>query len=143
MNDTARRVLRGSVMTQRVELRKAIKEVDTLREQLNDARALYERIKREITDLQDAAGDPIDIDPTMGTPPWDTTAEPGELLLEVPLYPGQSGRDETLRLEANITGLYLTRPESITPPVCIPPGRELVVRIARTHLLQVELLPPK
>lgn len=63
MSDYAKKVLRQAVLQHRAELRKALQEQHEVETTLSWKKSEVKKIAERISDLQKAAGDPVDIDP--------------------------------------------------------------------------------
>lgn len=63
MNETARVVLRNSVLDSRVKLREAVVKIKDLKRQIGEWSMDLKRWRDHIAECQIAAGDPIEIDP--------------------------------------------------------------------------------
>lgn len=64
MNDTARAALRKAVLERRVILRESFARMNEAKRAYEDYRVEFRRRCDEIAALQQAAGDPIEIDPS-------------------------------------------------------------------------------
>lgn len=66
MNDYARSELRRRVLECRAELRRARDQLKVSKQQFESDQSVVQNWRERIADLQKAAGDPVEIDPSCG-----------------------------------------------------------------------------